>query len=378
MLLCASGKHMQAGRRYSQRTPRIAASRVMLAPPAGNVHSSCLPAAVPRAGVEVIILDGGATTLRRCRPPGYAKSQPGQYRCVRCTPGSISSSPGALHCTVCPYGSTPNAARTGCGAPPVKPLRAQVPSSACEQTVSVCTQLTQVALQLPTQNVRSVCMAFSVDVIGSQLWRCCMQCGNPTGRSTRRPRGPPTRPRRRCLRRCSPRPCQLPSRRRARLLPRRLHRPCRPRRRHPRPSLPRRRLPPRNLLRRRRCHPRPRHLRHRPLPRRPRRRRPLCRCLDDQPGSVQECDVACCSISPASEWHPEVGAEVANAPQRGIQYRRFAGHRHSPQADTAVRKDAANSVLSCSVPDKLHHRLHVRRGSMRHHLRQSEPLDIDV
>ena len=77
---------------------------------------SCLSVAVPKAGVEIVILSGGETTLRRCRP-GSAKSQPGQYRCVRCTPGSFASAPASLHCRVCPYGTTSNAARTGCGAP---------------------------------------------------------------------------------------------------------------------------------------------------------------------------------------------------------------------------------------------------------------------
>ena len=74
-----------------------------------------LHVAVPKAGVEIIVNNGGDTTLRRCRP-GFAKSQPGQYRCVRCNPGDYSSSSGAFHCQACPEGFAPNAARTGCGA----------------------------------------------------------------------------------------------------------------------------------------------------------------------------------------------------------------------------------------------------------------------
>ncbi len=66
--------------------------------------------------METVVLTGGDATLRRCRA-GFAKSKPGQFLCVRCTPGAYASLTGALHCRVCPYGSTSNAARTGCGKP---------------------------------------------------------------------------------------------------------------------------------------------------------------------------------------------------------------------------------------------------------------------
>jgi len=92
--------------------------------------------AVPRAGVEIIILDDGETTLRRCHS-GFAKSQPGQYRCVRCTPGSFSSSPGALHCRVCPYGTSSNPARTGCGAALLRQYPAQLQLSGLRRILSV-------------------------------------------------------------------------------------------------------------------------------------------------------------------------------------------------------------------------------------------------
>ena len=95
--------------------------------------SQYVSVAVPRAGAEIVILAGGETTMRRCRP-GFAKSQPGGYRCVRCTPGSYASSTGSLHCRVCPYGTTSNSARTGCGEPPDPGMLPMALPTGCHKT----------------------------------------------------------------------------------------------------------------------------------------------------------------------------------------------------------------------------------------------------
>jgi len=132
----------------------------LLGPMAPHQHAR---AAVPRAGVEIIILKGGNTTLRRCRP-GFAKSQPGQYRCVRCTPGSFSSSAGALHCRVCPYGTTSNAGRTGCGA--CFSRQHTHCSIICMCTVFGCMQLRSVVCGAAATSVKCYCGAFDADSAG--------------------------------------------------------------------------------------------------------------------------------------------------------------------------------------------------------------------
>jgi hypothetical protein len=82
--------------------------------PWGSTLLGCLSVAFPKAGVEIVSLNG-RSTLRRCRP-GSAKSPSGGYRCVRCPLGSFASASGSLHCRLCAVGTTSNAARTACGA----------------------------------------------------------------------------------------------------------------------------------------------------------------------------------------------------------------------------------------------------------------------
>ena len=141
---------------FCQASPATSWALTLGPPSPASSALTSVYVAVPRAGAEILILPGGETTMRRCRP-GFAKSQPGGYRCVRCSPGSYASSSGSQHCRVCPYGTTSNVGRTGCGesVPLVDDVRQQSAScdsataaSGCAQTLtSVCTAALPLAHQ---------------------------------------------------------------------------------------------------------------------------------------------------------------------------------------------------------------------------------------